>query len=499
MPLQPGKVIRKRYRVIALVHQGGMGAVYETVDTTLNVHCAVKELVPYPGTMGTALPELREQFRQEAQLLAELRHPHLPRVTDHFEEDGNAYLVMDFIYGRRLDQVIAQEGSIREEQVFVWAHELLDALAHCHRNGVIHRDVKPQNVMITPGGRAVLVDFGLAKLMDPDDPHTRTVMRGLGTPEYAPPEQYDARKGNTDARTDVYSLGATLYHALVGSAPPTVTERIVDPKCLIPLRQLRPDVSSETEQVLKKAMSLQPTQRFQSIDKMHEALFGQPLSDTEAAITEPLDHEADVSEDSTPETVLLSRTPFARLRVRRWLGVAVAIVGMVSLAAITPLLVGRINAGGAPTDTATSAPTVVATATSTHTPTATPSATPTLTASPTSTPISLRGTRLSGTSDWPYLLELASPTATQTSTPTHTPSPTYTIALPTFTPSPVLATNTPLPPPPSDSDDEPRPQPTAAPTQAPPPTAAPTQAPPPTEAPTQAPEPTQPRDTPSPG
>jgi serine/threonine protein kinase len=498
MPLQPGKVIHNRYRVIALVHQGGMGAVYETVDTTLNVHCAVKELVPYPGTMGTALPELREQFRQEARLLAELRQPHLPRVTDHFEEDGNAYLVMDFIYGKRLDQVIAQEGSIREEQVLVWARELFDALAHCHRQGVIHRDVKPQNVMITPGGRAILVDFGLAKLMDPDDPHTRTVMRGLGTPEYAPPEQYDARKGNTDVRTDVYSLGATLYHALAGMAPPTVTERIVDPKCLIPLRQIRRDVSTETEQVLKKAMSLQPAQRFQSIDKMYEALLGQPPIEAQAAITEPLDSEMDVPEESTPETVLLSRTPLTRLWVRRWLGVALAIIGMVSLATITPLVAGRINASDAPTEM--SIPVVVSTMTPTHTPTATPSATPTFTASPTSTPRSVRRTRMPRTSDWPYLLDVASPTASQTLTPTHTPSPTYTIALPTFTPSPVLVTDTP-PPPPSEPEDRPRPEPTAVPTQPPPPpTEAPTQPPPPpTEAPTQAPEPTQPRDTPSPG
>jgi len=231
MSLIPGQVIHGRYRVIARLHRGGMGDIYEVMDTTLHVRCALKEMAPYPGTLGTALPQLREQFQQEARLLAELRHPNLPRVTDHFEEDGNAYLVMDFIYGKRLDVVIAQRGRLSESEVLGWARQLMEALAHCHEQGVIHRDVKPQNVIVTPQGQAVLVDFGLAKLVDPDNPRTRTVMQGLGTPEYAPPEQYDTRRGHTDPRTDVYSLGATLYHALVGEPPPMVAERRAWRRC----------------------------------------------------------------------------------------------------------------------------------------------------------------------------------------------------------------------------------------------------------------------------
>ncbi|HUV89005.1 MAG TPA: serine/threonine-protein kinase, partial [Anaerolineae bacterium] len=278
MPLVPGQMVHGRYRVINLLSQGGMGAVYEAMDTALKVRCALKEMVPYPGTMGSALPELREQFQQEAQLLAGLRHPNLPRVSDHFEEDGNAYLVMDFVYGRRLDEVVAQEGALPEKEVLSWARQLMEALAHCHAEGVIHRDVKPQNVIVTWQSQAVLVDFGLAKLVDPNDPRTRTVMRGLGTPEYAPPEQYDTKRGFTDGRTDIYSLGATLYHALVGTPPPTVSERVVDPECLIPARQQRPDLSTVTDQVLTKALALQPSHRFQNVAEMYQAMFSEPLT-----------------------------------------------------------------------------------------------------------------------------------------------------------------------------------------------------------------------------
>ncbi|MDY7077739.1 MAG: serine/threonine-protein kinase [Chloroflexota bacterium] len=199
MFLTPGQVIHGRYQIIVLLRQGGMGAVYEAMDTTLNIHCALKEMMPYPGTLGTETPQLREQFQQEAQLLAELRHSNLPRVTDHFEEGGKAYLVMDFIHGTRLDEVIAQRGGLPEDTVLDWARQLMDALAYCHEQDVIHRDVKPQNVVITVQGQAILVDFGLAKLVDHDDPRTRTVMRGMGTPEYAPPEQYNAREGYKSA------------------------------------------------------------------------------------------------------------------------------------------------------------------------------------------------------------------------------------------------------------------------------------------------------------
>ncbi|MDW7991851.1 MAG: serine/threonine-protein kinase, partial [Anaerolineae bacterium] len=194
--LKPGTLLQNRYRIVALLGRGGMGAVYQAQDLRLNVPVAVKEMTPQPGIDPQTLAALRQQFYQEAQVLARLSHPNLVRVTDYFEERGNAYLVMEFVEGQSLADLIARRGPLPEAQVLEWARQLLDALAYCHAQGVIHRDIKPQNVIIRGDGRAVLVDFGLVKLWDPRDPRTRTVVRAMGTPEYAPPEQWGA--GHTD-------------------------------------------------------------------------------------------------------------------------------------------------------------------------------------------------------------------------------------------------------------------------------------------------------------
>jgi serine/threonine protein kinase len=438
MPLVPGQVIHGRYRVIALLSsQGGMSAVYEVMDNTLNIRCALKEMLPYPGTSGSALPELREQFQQEARLLASLRHPNLPRVSDHFEEDGNAYLVMDFIYGRRLDEVVAQEGGLTEDEVLDWARQLMEALAHCHEQGVIHRDVKPQNVIITWQGQAILVDFGLAKLVDPDDPHTRTVMRGLGTPEYAPPEQYDTRKGGTDPRTDIYSLGATLYHALAGAPPPTATERVVDPEILVPVRQSRDDVSEVTDQVLMKAMALRPSYRFQSVAEIYQALFGSPLpTQVKTESIAPSAMDTTLLAEPSKSNVFLPWRGITGLRIDRRLGAGLLAVALVSLVVIISLRANQVSGGGVPAPTATATATATPTARVTMTATYTPTATPSPPASPTSRPATRQPTETpEEESDFR--------TTAVTATPTPTPAPTQVVVpSPTLTPMPV-PTNTP--------------------------------------------------------
>jgi len=208
--LNPGTMLQNRYRIVSMLGQGGMGAVYRAWDTRLNIPVALKEMTPQPGLDPNMLTQLRQQFQQEAAVLARLSHPHLVHVTDFFAEWGNTYLVMDFVEGENLADRIMRQGPLSEAQVLAWANQLLDALAYCHSQGVLHRDVKPQNVIIRPNGQAILVDFGLVKLWDPHDPRTKTAMRGMGTPEYAPPEQYDVAAGHTDPRSDVYSLGATI-------------------------------------------------------------------------------------------------------------------------------------------------------------------------------------------------------------------------------------------------------------------------------------------------
>lgn len=249
-----------------------MGAVYRAWDLTLNIPVAVKEMVPQPGIDPATLSGLRQQFYREAQILARLNHPNLVRVTNYFEEGGNAYLVMDFVEGESLADLIAKHGALPQAQVTAWAAQILDALAYCHSQGVIHRDIKPQNIIIRPDGKPVLVDFGLVKLWDPRDPHTQTVIRGMGTPEYAPPEQYEAFGSYTDPRSDIYSLGATLYHTLVGFAPATFTQRILSTNSLVPPRQVLPALNPDLERTILKAMEIRPENRFQNATEMLQSL-----------------------------------------------------------------------------------------------------------------------------------------------------------------------------------------------------------------------------------
>jgi len=270
--LTAGTILQNRYRIASLLGQGGMGAVYRAWDMRLNVAVALKEMTPQPGLDPATLAQLRAQFQQEAFVLARLSHPHLVRVGDFFEEFGNVYLVMDFVEGESLAALIERRGALPEGEVLAWADQLLDALGYCHSQGVLHRDVKPQNVIIRPDGRAVLVDFGLVKLWNPGDPRTKTAMRGMGTPEYAPPEQYETAVGHTDPRSDLYSLGATLYHALTGQAPLSATDRMADPERFLPPRQLNGRLSATAEAVVLRAMELARGARFASADEMRAAL-----------------------------------------------------------------------------------------------------------------------------------------------------------------------------------------------------------------------------------
>ncbi|MBN2389662.1 MAG: BMP family ABC transporter substrate-binding protein [Anaerolineae bacterium] len=309
--LTPGTILQQnRYRIEAVLGQGGMGAVYRAWHLGLEKYVAIKEMVPQPGLEIQMLDQLRVQFRREAVILARLDHSNLVRVLDSFEEEGRAYLVMDLVEGENLSDRIQRMGQVSEAEVVRWARELLAALAYCHAQGVFHRDIKPHNIIICADGRAVLVDFGLVKLWDPNDPRTKTVMRGIGTPEYAPPEQYDAQTGHTDGRSDLYSLGATLYHALSGESPPTVTQRVVNPEVLRPLQQLAPNLNPQLANIVMRALELRPADRFQSAEEMlvdfrEGALFSSPpvtkSPETVAAPSHGLDSKTQVMPSVTEQ------------------------------------------------------------------------------------------------------------------------------------------------------------------------------------------------------
>jgi serine/threonine-protein kinase len=370
MPLTTGQMLQNRYRIVILLGQGGMGAVYRAWDTRLNIAVAVKELVPQPGLDAAMLDRLRQQFIQEAQTLARLDHPHLVTVSDYFEEGGKSYLVMKYVEGESLAERIEREGALAEAQVNTWAEQLLAALAYAHKQGVLHRDVKPHNVVITPEGQAVLVDFGLVKLWDPNDPRTRTAIRGAGTPEYAPPEQYSQHAGHTEPRSDIYSLGATLYHALTGQAPPSATDRMAYPQSFQPPRDLNGHIGARMDEVVQRAMALACDARWPGAKAMAAAV------GREGSRTARSGPRASAGRGQLPW--------WQRVPVWGWVvGVVMTVVllgvGLSALAGdgdATPTMVAEA------TDTPTTADPVVETPTSTPQPTSTP----TLASPPTDTP-----------------------------------------------------------------------------------------------------------------
>ncbi len=270
--LSPGTVLRDRYEIVALIGQGGMGAVYEALDRRLpGRRCAVKEIRLAENLSQAAATQAREQFQREARTLARLDHPNLPKVSDYFSVGDRDCLVMDYVPGRDLHHIVqeaARKGRhLSEDEVAGWARQLCDALDYLHRQDppVVHRDLKPANVKLTPDGQVKLVDFGLVKPVDADDPQTLTGVRGLGSLPYLPLEQYADVEGHTDIRSDLYALGATLYHLLTGRVPPSAQQRFLQPESLIPLRQVNPTVSSAAETAILAALAIHPRQRPPSV------------------------------------------------------------------------------------------------------------------------------------------------------------------------------------------------------------------------------------------
>ncbi|MEW5867730.1 MAG: bifunctional serine/threonine-protein kinase/formylglycine-generating enzyme family protein [Chloroflexota bacterium] len=278
MPLSSGQVLNKRYRVVRPLGQGGFGAVYRAWDLNLSGPCAIKE------NFDTS-PESQKQFAREASLLFNLRHPALPKVFDAFSLPGQGqYLVMEYIEGQDLEQLLQQAGGpLDEAQALPWIEQVCEALVYLHGQEppVIHRDLKPANIRITPQGQAVLVDFGIAKLYDAQ---LRTTMGARAvTPGFSPPEQYGG-SGGTDARSDIYALGATLYTLFTGHAPPESVEVISGVAAPpIPARQVNPRLSAAVSAALERALQVNRAARFASMAEFKEALFASPAPQSPAA------------------------------------------------------------------------------------------------------------------------------------------------------------------------------------------------------------------------
>ena len=283
-PHEPNVILRDRYELIEIVGRGGMGCIYKAADLRLpGRFCAIKEIQPEPGTSAEDRAQLHEQFLTEASVLAQLDHPNLPKVSDFFTDDDREYLVMDFVRGRDLKQVIdasIQEGELLDyEQVMGWAEQIMDTLLYLHERSepVVHRDIKPANIKLTPEGRIKLVDFGLVKLLATDEERTMTVMQGRGSAVYTPLEQYGGDGGTTDARSDVYSFGATLYHLLTCKVPPDAKARFLDPRSLRAPDELNPATSDFVADAVLWAMEMHPDDRPESIRQLRDVMRGKEV------------------------------------------------------------------------------------------------------------------------------------------------------------------------------------------------------------------------------
>ncbi len=295
MPLQPDTILRGRYRIKGQLGKGGMGTVYLAFDQALNIRVAVKENL-------NLNPQSERQFRREAELLANLRHPNLPRVTDHFILEEQQYLVMDYIGGEDLQSRTDRQLPTVEE-VLTWADAICDALIYLHTRNppVIHRDIKPANIKLQPDGTMMLVDFGIAKEFD--QAVTTTGARGL-TPGFSPPEQYGAQR--TDARSDQFSLGATIYALLTGKRPIDSIERSIKKIELTPPSALNPAIPEYIDAALNRALSLDQDSRFPDIETFKRALHGKMVPEPVLEDTKPL-----VSDETVVTTVLEGTPPQA--------------------------------------------------------------------------------------------------------------------------------------------------------------------------------------------
>ena len=279
-PLKHGEVLRGRYQIRERIGQGGMGSIYLAEDLRLSGRfCALKEVLYDRNLPDKVLQQAREQFFREATVLARLDHPNLPKVSDFFSSGQRDYLVMDYVPGNDLRALMLEarrhKKFLPEKDVLNWANQLADALAFMHGQepSIVHRDIKPSNLKLTPNGLLKLVDFGLVKIMAPEE-ITITVIQGQGTALYTPLEQYGGDGLHTDVRTDIYAFGATLYHLLTNEPPADARKRFLQPESLLPLRQLNPSVSARTERAILWAMSLHPDQRPDSIETLRKSLLG---------------------------------------------------------------------------------------------------------------------------------------------------------------------------------------------------------------------------------
>ena len=257
--IETGTILQNRYRIEKKIGQGGMGQVYVASDERFNSIVAIKETVFEDAN-------LRKAFEREARLLNSLKHIALPRVSDHFTEDNGQFLVMEYIAGEDLAEMMERDGkAFPLEDVLNWGYQLCDALDYLHSQNIIHRDIKPQNLKLTPGRHIVLLDFGLAK-GNPTDAQNQTAAKSIFgySRNYASLEQIQGT--GTEPRSDLYSLSATLYHLVTGIPPADALTRAMNvlngqPDPLIAANLVNKRVPPAVAEILQKTLALNANER----------------------------------------------------------------------------------------------------------------------------------------------------------------------------------------------------------------------------------------------
>jgi serine/threonine-protein kinase len=387
-----GSLLGGRYRIGRVLGHGGMGAVYEAVQEGLGRRVAVKVVHPHLS----AQPDLVERFRREAQAAAALGHPNIVQVTDYGAGGADpAFLVMELLQGASLAQVIESEKQLPGNRVAFIASQALEALSAAHAAGIVHRDIKPDNLFLTSIAGVTdvvkVLDFGVAKLADPSAKLTTTGAM-LGTPAYMAPEQ--ARGLDVDPRSDIYAVGACMYHALTGKFP---FEGVSYNALLFAIAEKtptaidRPDVDPRLIAVVERAMHKDPDQRYQTAREMIAALAPWSLPSGTARMSAPPDPHAATHAGTTAKSgsppVIVTRPPPKSRTLLAAMVTAVFVLGA-GAAVYFLWLRGRrhdaivvVTPPPEPTPTTTPSPTPTPTPTPAPTPTASASATASATAS----------------------------------------------------------------------------------------------------------------------
>lgn len=346
--MHTGRVLAGRYQLRALIANGGMAEVWEAVDDILGRPVAVKILHVHLAEDDS----FRERFRREAVAAARLAHPSVVATFDTGVDGAITFIVMELVNGRTLRQAMNEAGPMGAERTVHIGAEVAAALHYAHQAGVVHRDVKPANILLCPDGRVKVADFGIAKAVEesePDRPDPADALTGtgsiVGTAQYLSPEQVEGNP--VDGRTDVYALGVVLYEMLCGRPPfsgeteMAVALKHVTTPAPAP-RQVRSDIPRPLEEVVLRAMAKTPEARFQSAAELQTALLSVDLGAGEATniVRSPV-NVTPLRTDTPPRGIPPSFPPPRR----RWPVPAIAVVAVVTTLAVVGILFARSDAG----------------------------------------------------------------------------------------------------------------------------------------------------------